>query len=345
VRLVELDSAAAGGQAGAPPAGQPWDPAAVEANARRAVDDPTAIAYVGELDLGASAVSVPVTAGIGLLQVSPGDGLTTLTRGDAAQPEETPERYYHGGRRNFVRLVPTDAQQAAAIVAWARERGARRLAIVRDDQLFGRELAAEASAAAAREHVTVTAIEEARHGLTDYSGLARDVAARSPNAVLYTGTGGPDGARLLGALGAALPGASLYGSSALAAAPEGGGPATYVVKPAAPPSSYGARARGILRRLQLRTGAPVATEALYGYAAMQVVLDAIDEAGRRAGDRAAVVRAALRSPAPSSVLGEHPVDARGDAAAARLAAYRRAGGRLTFIGIRAAPAPPAPTPP
>jgi ABC-type branched-subunit amino acid transport system substrate-binding protein len=140
VRLVELDSAVPGGQA--------WDPAAVEANARRAVDDPTAIAYIGELDLGGSAVSVPVTSGGKLLQVSPGDGLTTLTRADPAEPEELPARYYHGGRRNLIRLVPTDAQQAAAILAWVHADGVRRLAIVRDDELFGRELAAEAAAVA-----------------------------------------------------------------------------------------------------------------------------------------------------------------------------------------------------
>src|SRR5438067_6160051 len=169
VRLVELDSAVPGGQA--------WDPATVEANAPRAVDDRTAIAYIGELGLGASAVSVPVTSGDNLLQVSPGDGLTTLTRLDPAEPEELPARYYHGGRRNFVRLVPSDAQQATAMVAWARAGGAHRLAIVRDDELFGRELAAEAAAAAAREHVPVTVIAEARHGAADYLGLARDVAA------------------------------------------------------------------------------------------------------------------------------------------------------------------------
>ena len=38
------------------PVDQTWDPGTVEAGAERAVDDPTAIAYLGELDLGASAV-------------------------------------------------------------------------------------------------------------------------------------------------------------------------------------------------------------------------------------------------------------------------------------------------
>ena len=330
VRLVELDSAVPG-------SGQAWDPAAVEANARRAVDDRTAIAYIGELDLGASAVSVPVTSGDQLLQVSPGDGLTTLTRADPAEPEELPERYYHGGRRNFVRLVPSDAQQATAMVAWARAGGAHRLAIVRDDELFGRELAAEAAAAAAREHVPVTVIAEARHGAADYLGLARDVAARAPDAVIYTGLGDPDAVRLLTTIARALPRAALYGSSALAQSPDNGGPAAEVLKPAGPASAYGRRGRAVLRRLRLQSGSPVAPEALYGYDAMQLALDAIRAAGRHAGDRAAVARAALQPRVRRSVLGDYRVEASGDASAARFAGYRRAGGRLVFLGMRPAP--------
>jgi len=329
VRLVELDSAVPGGQA--------WDPATVEANARRAVDDRTAIAYMGELGLGASAVSVPVTSGDNLLQVSPGDGLTTLTRADPAEPEELPARYYHGGRRNFIRLVPTDAQQAAAIVAWAHASGANRLAIVRDDELFGRELAAEAAVAAPREHVTVTTVQEARHGVADYSSLARDVALRSPEAVLYTGLGDPDAVRLLNAIGRALPGAPVYGSSALATSPDGGGPPADVLKPAAPPALYGSWARGVLRRLRVQSGSPVAPEALYGYDAMQIVLDAIRAAGRHAGNRAAVAQAALRPRTRRSVLGTYRVELSGDAAVTRFAGYRRIGGTLTFLGMRPVP--------
>src|SRR4051794_35978510 len=64
----------------ASPTSSSWDPAAVETNAKRAADDPTTIAYIGELDTGGSAVSVPVTNKVGVLQVSPLDGLTTLTR-------------------------------------------------------------------------------------------------------------------------------------------------------------------------------------------------------------------------------------------------------------------------
>jgi branched-chain amino acid transport system substrate-binding protein len=328
VRLVELDSAA--------PGGDTWDPAVVEANARRAADDPTAIAYLGELDLGGSAVSVPVTSAADLLQVSPQDGLTSLTRPDPAEPEAVPESYYPRGRRNFVRLAPTDAQQAEALVAWVRDGDVRRLAVVRDDSLFGRELAAETTLAARNQHVTVTGVEEARRGAADYVDLAHDVAMLHPDAVAYTGLGDDDGDRVLEALRRSLPGAAIYGSSGLAAAPGAGqAPAADVLKIAAPASRYGPRARAVLSRLRAQRGTPVAVDALYGYEAMRLVLDALDSAAGRAGERTAVVAAAMHPRGRRSLLAGYGADA----STARFAGYRRADGRLAFVGLRRAPAP------
>src|SRR5881392_1217945 len=54
LRLLELDDSN-------PKKGVTWDPAAVEENAKRAARDPSTIAYIGELDFGGSAISVPVT--------------------------------------------------------------------------------------------------------------------------------------------------------------------------------------------------------------------------------------------------------------------------------------------
>ena len=85
----------------------PWDPALVAANAQRAADDPTAMAYLGELDYGATAVSLPITNNAGLLQVSPSDGLTSLLQRAARAPARRtrallPDRT----GRSFVRIGP-----------------------------------------------------------------------------------------------------------------------------------------------------------------------------------------------------------------------------------------------
>ena len=98
----------------------PWDPALVSTNAHRAADDPSAIAYLGELDYGASAVSLPITNDAGLLQVSPGDGLTSLTRRPPGRPRAGPERYYPSDERSFVRVGPSDLEEAEWLVERVR---------------------------------------------------------------------------------------------------------------------------------------------------------------------------------------------------------------------------------
>ena len=131
-------------------------------NADAAADDPSAIAYLGELDYGASAVSLPITNDAGLLQVSPGDGLTSLTQRPPGRPRAGPERYYPSGRRSFVRIGPTDLQEADYLLERASAAGATRIAVVFDRDIYGRELAAQIVARARRAGLEPVASEEYR---------------------------------------------------------------------------------------------------------------------------------------------------------------------------------------
>jgi branched-chain amino acid transport system substrate-binding protein len=334
IRLVELDSAR--------PEGETWDPSVVRENAQRAADDPTAIAYIGELDEGASAISVPVTNDSGILQVSPADGFTSLTRLEpGASVAARPERYYPSGRRSFLRLVPNDYLQASTLVAWARARGARRIATVQDERLFGRALASQARVAATRMHMTVEEGVEAGNDPTTYPQLARKLQEERPDAIVYTGLGDARAGTLLAAIERALPGVPVYAGSAFATAappPPGAAVQATAVKPALAASAYGPRARRLLARMARQRGAPVAPEALYGYESMRLVLDAIDAAGPAAADRAAVVRAALAPRLRRSALGDYYVRRGGDVSTRRFGSYRRTrSGGLVYAGTRSPP--------
>ena len=48
-----------------------WEPGQTSADARKAAQDPSTIAYLGEFNSGASAISLPITNEAGILQVSP----------------------------------------------------------------------------------------------------------------------------------------------------------------------------------------------------------------------------------------------------------------------------------
>src|SRR5688500_18053569 len=85
IKYVSLDDATA--------STDKWEPGQVSTNARKAVGDDNAIAYLGEFNSGASAVSIPIVNEAGILQVSPSNTYVGLTRSEGAEKGE-PDKYY-----------------------------------------------------------------------------------------------------------------------------------------------------------------------------------------------------------------------------------------------------------
>ena len=198
----------------------PWDPALVSTNAHRAVDDPSAIAYLGELDYGASAVSLPITNDAGLLQVSPGDGLTSLTQRPPGRPRAGPERYYPSDERTFVRVGPptwmrrggsSSASARAAVSAWPWSSTARSTAA----SWPGRSRRSRGGTGSSRWPRRSSAETRTR------SPTSRsELADARPDAVIYLGVANADTAPLLDEVGSALPAVPLLAPSGILAADE-----------------------------------------------------------------------------------------------------------------------------
>jgi ABC-type branched-subunit amino acid transport system substrate-binding protein len=331
VRLVELDSAGSGDG--------PWDPADVESNANDAGDDPAAVAYLGEVGLGGSAVSVPVTNAEGLLQVSAGDPLPSLTQPDPGGGGEIPARYYPERNRTFVRLVPHGGIEAGVLVAWARERGADSLVIVRDGGVLGSEAASWALDAAQRARMPAE-VERASEGEDDYEDLAEDVAERRPGAVILTMPAGEDAAKVVIALRTALPSTPILAGSAVAAAPPVG---VDYLTPHLPVDEYAAGARRIVKRVARGPGGDLGVEVLYGYESMRLVLDAIDRARPRGEqDRDDVVRAATGPRRVNGAFGPYSLVPGGDVETAVFATYRATPAAPRTLGLRTPESEPPP---
>ena len=327
VELVELDSAE--------PDERDWDPDRVEKNAGEAADDPAAVAYLGEMEGGASAVSVPLTNEESILQVSPADGLSSLTVPQSG-PGAGPERFYPERPGSFLRLVAPDSALAGPLVSVATRGGARSLALVHDGGIAGRQLAGAIEQVADDRDVEVTAVERVDPDRDEASAsLARRFVREVPDAVVYTGIGGDPARTVLAALVdrrlsdvRVLGGAPLIRPGALAGAPP---VPVDVVSPMLARDELPARGRRVLTRLDGRAGrAPV--EALYGYESMRVVLRAIEAAAGRATDRLAVIESALRDGPRGSVLGRYRFDPRGDTTRRRLALHRVTRGEAQHLG-------------
>ena len=115
----KLALAQAGGRAGrfhvgyvslddSDPATGEWNPGVTATNAKTAAQDPSTIAYLGDFDSAATAVSLPLINAAGILQVSPGEPLRRahpLARRRAGRARTLlPQR--HSGRSS--RLPPGD---------------------------------------------------------------------------------------------------------------------------------------------------------------------------------------------------------------------------------------------
>jgi branched-chain amino acid transport system substrate-binding protein len=135
--------------------GKGWDPVTVGENARRAVQDSSAAAYVGELDSEPTRASVPVTNDAGLAQVSPGAGGVDLTRPAAGYPD-SPDRYRPSGGANFARTVPADDLVADAAADSASELHAKSARAGSDGSPFENLMAQEFSSAASEHGIQIS---------------------------------------------------------------------------------------------------------------------------------------------------------------------------------------------
>jgi len=276
-----------------------WDPGRVASNARRAVQDRQTIAYIGELETGASAVSVPILNEGGILQVSPRDTYGGLT---ASGARGEPDRFYPSGIRTFTRVVPGDERQARTLVDALQARDVRRLVIADDRLLAGAGLGDRVARLARRAGIRVVERVRLDPGGDVPDGLGREVRRERADAFLYTGAGGAFGAGVLRRVHADAPGVLLFGGDDVTlepGLPGRAGPAGEELLLTSIDARPVTGDDAFARRFAAACGRAPDRHAILGYDAMRVVLGAVTRAGAAAASRRRVVREALsasRSP-------------------------------------------------
>jgi branched-chain amino acid transport system substrate-binding protein len=305
VDLVSLDDSGPKGT---------WEPSVTAANAKVADRNPRTIAYIGDYDSGATAVSLPANNLAGILQVSPMSPYIGLTCSfEAGQGD--PERFYPTGRRNFIRLAPGDAVQAGAQIALMRTLHVGSLYVLADGEPFGAPLASIVASDARLAGIDVRgeqSVELDRVGPeTKFTGLVQQVAGSGAEAVFLNGDSGAGTAALWQQLHAADPRLLLLGASAMAnasfaSAIGAAAQQTYLTTPALSLGSYTGAARRVFAQIEGRFHVAASPFDLYGYAAMDLVLAAIRR-GRHGDDRATVIAHAFAARAVDSVLGSYRV--------------------------------------
>ena len=339
INFASADDATAGGDRVG------WDPDKTAENARKAVENTRTIAYVGDFDSGATAISLPISNEAGFVQVSPASTAVGLTKFAPGAEAGEPDKFYPSGDRTFARVVPADDVQASAAARWTRRLGAETVMVLGDKSLEGDGLAELYLNAAKAEGLRVVGQERMDPRDEDYRDLAREVARLRPDAVYFGGGADSNAARLWRDLNDALPGALKIGSNNLLVPEFYGrlGPAearTYITSAALDPRSLPAPGRRFAADYRREFGEPPDRFAAYGHAAMSMLLDAIRRAGKDADERDRVVEEALATTDFESAVGTFSIDDNGDTSLDRMTGYRVRGGRLVADApLRGSPAP------
>ena len=290
-----------------------WTPPRVAANAREAISDSTAIAYLGEFESGATRASLPITNEARMLQVSPASGASDLVS-EFVDSEKASE-FQPGGDRTFGRVIPSDDAQARAAARWTGELD-RPVEVIDDGTAFGEGMAAQFIAEAQSIGLEIgTAASAYYGGYGDRAGLRRiglDIRLQ--------------GEPVLMASDALLPPFSKLPPSA----------AALLTSAALDPSQLPSSGRQFVETFEAERGRAPGRYAAYGYEAMAVILDSIDRASDPA-DRSSVAAAFFETADRDSILGTYSIDEVGNTTLGRLSGYELRDGRARVAAELSSP--------
>jgi branched-chain amino acid transport system substrate-binding protein len=319
-----------------------WDPTQTTINARMAVADRTTIGYLGEFNSGASAVSIPLLNRAGIAQISPTSSAVGLTTGGPGASPGEPAKYYPTKQRTFVRIVPSDAVQAAAQVRLQKTLGCKKVYVLDDGEVDGSDAATSFSIAAKQAGLNVVAVEAFDPKASDYRSLANAVAQTGADCVMLSAITESNAVLVTKQIAGAVPRARIFGSAGVAestyANPADGGlprgidSRVMVTVATLTPDAYPPAGRAFFADYTRQYGAPQ-PYAIYGYEAMSLMLSAIERAtdhGTRPARRSRVAEALFSTRNRHSVLGTYSIEKTGDTTLRRYGVYRIVGGRLSF---------------
>lgn len=326
----------------ATPTAHGWDPGQTTTDAKLAVLDPTTIGYLGELNSGASAVSIPVLNHAGIPQISPTSSAVGLTSSAPGSFPGEPQKYYPTGVRTFARVVPNDSIQALAQVRVQQSMGCRKVYVLDDGEVDGAAAARSFEVAAVSAGIRLVGTQSFVRGAGNYRGVVASIAQTAPECVLISADTESGAALLTTEIAAAMPAVKIFGTAGLAEStytdPEEGGiplavdPRVVLTAPTLGLNDDPASARAFTAAYQRRFGPPE-PDAILGYEAMSLFLSAIERAtdhGTAPAQRTKVLAAIFSTHDRHSVLGTYSLDRNGDTTLRRYGVYGIVGGQLTF---------------
>jgi len=317
-----------------------WTAENVSANARAAAQDKKVVAYIGEFNSGASAISIPLLSEAKVPQISPANTAVGLTSDEPGADPGTPDKYYPTGFRNYVRIVPKDTIQGAAIATIMKEDGCKKVAMTNDKEVYGGGLAKNIELAAKTQTLNIIFNQGIDPKAANYRSLASRAKSQGADCFVFAGITSNNGVQLYKDFAAALPSAKLYGPDGVAEAgffdpKEGGIPASVAKRvkltvATLSADSYGEAGKKFFADYEQEYGKKNPNPySIYGYEAMSLALDAIARSGT--GTREDIVKALFATKDRDSPLGTYSIDENGDTTLTDYGVYKVENGEQVFL--------------
>ena len=329
INFEPLDDSTA--QAGA------WTPEAESANAKRAAQDDSAVAYLGTFNSGAAAISIPI-----LNEVGHGDALARATRPSASPPTSPGPTPRSASRtsttrpasRNYARIVPKDTVQGAALATLMDEDGCTTVGVLHDNEVFGEGLATNVELAAEEFDYELINAGGIDTKAANYRAEAEDLASQGIDCFFFGGITASNAVQLYKDIAAAVPDVKLYGDDGVADSDFSGGlpedvaANTKVTVATLSEEDYGAEGAEFYDAYEAEYG-KAEPYAIYGYEAGQLILDVLERA-EDPTDRASVIEAMFATEDRDSILGTYSIDENGDTTLTDYGVFTIDGGELVF---------------
>jgi branched-chain amino acid transport system substrate-binding protein len=318
-----------------------WTPEQTSANARKVAQDDAAVAYIGEFNSGASAISIPILNEVPIAQLSPANTAVGLTSDEPGADEGEPEKYYPSGQRHYLRIVPKDTIQGAALATVMKNDGCQNAYILNDKEVYGAGLARNIEMSAQEQGLEILANEGIDPKAPNFRSLAAKMKSEGADCFVFGGITANGAVQLYKDVLAALPDIKLYGPDGVAETgftdpEEGGIPANVqqrvkLTVATLDPSEYPPDGQKFFRDYEEEYGeANPNPYAVYGYEAMDLILDTCKRLGSDCGDRQKLIDALFQTKGRESVLGTYDIDENGDTTLTDYGVYRVEDGELVF---------------
>jgi branched-chain amino acid transport system substrate-binding protein len=284
----------------------------VEHNAEVAAQDPSTAVYIGDYSSSSSIRSIPILSRHDVPQISPSSTKVGLTKKDPMVDVDEPDKYYRKGERNFVRVIPNDYVQAAALMTRMHDDGCKKVAMVYDGGDYSVGLT-QIMIRLPEPHRVFLQIISPNAGPVSYRRWAERAKRRGADCFQYTGANNPNILAVFSEFAKALPKATLYDAGAALGASHFTNPGPALaprVRAMLPPCDLGQYGDFRQHFKDHNGGREPDPYAVYAYEAMKLALDAIKRTSD--GKRSQIREALFGTKDQAGYLGTYSIDHDGD---------------------------------